>query len=313
MAVSGKFKRDKTGNTYIQNRSDADGEASLALLKMAGIDTSKVAYVAPGKSLKDHIHFDTGNKHGVVASLDDMTAYIDHHGEGSKNDTSSTEITYEALVGLGLLEKTRGLDQAVRLITQEDNRSFPNEEKYFKDHWHHTILGLLQFVKFPDLVKYFEQGKKPTDILNASELEDLGLTKKSEEVRKRVQASLDSMREIKDEGFIVHSEKYGDIAIDIGKKVNIGFLSARAMGMDGYVIWSPKSGSFFVSTKKPLDIKLAQGTKIRETMWIKPSRDVDGKALNISLNDIVAALGGNSDKNIGEGLKRFLQRKNKAA
>ncbi len=303
-AVSGKFKTDKEGNVYINNLSDTDGEGALALLKMAGVDTSHVKYVAPGKHLEDYINIDTGNQDGVVASLDNKTAFFDHHGKRSVNDTSSTELVYKSLTGLGLLEKTPALDKAVKLITQEDNRSFPNEEKYFKEHWHHTVLGLIQYIQLPKLVKFFEEGGSPTDILNESQLQSLGLLEKSREVKKRVKASLEAMEQIRQKGFVLHSKKYGDIAVDIGKRANIGFVAAKALGMDGYIIWSPKTQSFFVSTNKPMDIKLAQGQQIRETMWIKPAKNIDGQDLEISLQDIVNELNGS----VGDGLRKYLEK-----
>ena len=70
-----------------KNRSDADGEASLALLRMAGVDTDNVEYIGPGQTKKGAINIDTGNKHGIVASLEDRTAYFDHHSVESKNTT----------------------------------------------------------------------------------------------------------------------------------------------------------------------------------------------------------------------------------
>jgi hypothetical protein len=112
------------------------------------------------------------------------------------------------------------------------------------------------------------------------------------------------MKEIQSKGFVIHTRKYGDVAVDIGKRSNIGYLSAKALGMGGYIIWNPSTESFFVSTKNPLDIKLSQGVKIRETMWIKPAKDIDGENLKMKLQDIVNELGGS----VGEGLKEYLEK-----
>ncbi|MCX6723297.1 MAG: hypothetical protein NT094_04530, partial [Candidatus Staskawiczbacteria bacterium] len=89
-AVHGMEKFEK-GKVVLKNNSDLDGECSLALLRLAGIDTSEVEYVSKGDFRKDKINIDTGDQSGLVVKNKGKTAFFDHHGKESKNDTCATK------------------------------------------------------------------------------------------------------------------------------------------------------------------------------------------------------------------------------
>lgn len=58
-AVSGVLQFDpKEGKQVLRPFTDLDGRVALGVLKMAGIDTSKLTYVKPGEYLKGAINLD---------------------------------------------------------------------------------------------------------------------------------------------------------------------------------------------------------------------------------------------------------------
>lgn len=313
--LSGRVTTDKNGNTIIQNSTDLDGRSAMGILQLAGISTRGVKFVAPGGFEENAIAVDTSNKDGLTVDVvvsDNgvmeplLTASIDHHGPNSKNDSSATKIAYETVVSLGLLEKTPELDSVVEFVTHIDNRTFPNEEKFYKDAYR-TVLGMERFMSFGQLREYFKSGRKPTEILTPQELKDMNLKTYSEKEYEKIKASQRRLEEMREQGFVIATANYGKIAVDVsdGKNKTLpgGFMAAKAFGCGGYVIWSPQSESFFVSTVKPLEIMLPQGRKVRECMWIKARQQTE--PLSIKLETVLNALSGGKLSASGE-LKKVL-------
>ena len=303
------FINKETGEPDLKEHSDLDGEMSLELLRLAGIEP-KVEYVPQGEYRKNKINVDTGKRLGVVSQYGEKrlykTAWIDHHAPESKSNTSATKITYEALVGLGLLKRKEFLDKTIEFVTQMDNKTFPNEEKYFLDS-SRNMLGLYRFIDPGKLILFFKDKKKPADYLSDEDLKNQGLEKASEEQNKAVKASLRRLGEMRQECLIIPSEKYGNIAVDIGKKIPCGFDAAKFAGCGAYIIWSPERKSFFLSTVKhlPENFQLSQGEQMRETMWIKSMRDRND--LTITLEEILSTMTDGKLEPRG-ALKKYLEK-----
>ena len=318
-AVHGVLKKEaESGKRVLQCFTDLDGKASLGLLKLAKIKIKDVQYVIPGEFISGRINIDTGYKKGVVVEEEGLTAFFDHHAEESSADTSATSITYEVLTSLGLLEKEEYLDKLVEFVTQIDNNTFPDKHKYFKDSYR-TLLGLYRFIKFENLKDFFEEGLKPTDFLDfdiddqqKDLLRKFGLLYKDNkgqvidrlaEQKRIVVQSIKEIARMEKEGFIIPSEKYGKIAIDINKKVPAGADAAYAENCGVYLNWSPETKSFFICSMKELP-EFKQGIKVRGNMWIKPDHDLE--PLKISLREILMVLTDNELKPAGE-LKKYLE------
>lgn len=138
-----------------------------------------INYVAAGETLPGMIHIDTGHREGIAVD-EDASAFFDHHGPESGLDSSATKKVYEGLTSLGLLRKDDpSINKLVDFVTQIDNGTFPNAEKYFMN-FHCTVLGLERFIQFPNLYRFFQDGHQPTDILSRAELRKYGLERGSE-------------------------------------------------------------------------------------------------------------------------------------
>ncbi|MEK7075184.1 MAG: hypothetical protein AAB948_00080, partial [Patescibacteria group bacterium] len=304
-----RFGKDKkTGKNVILNATDLDGRASLGFLKLAGINTENIEYVAPGKFIEGRINLDTGDRHGIVVEDEGKTAFFDHHTDKSGRESSATKFTYQALTNLGLLKGNPVFEKLVEFVNQVDNRNYPEEEKYFKDSYR-TVLGLQKSVPFGKLLVFFRSNKKAHEILTDKELEEFGLEKESRRQKNVVEQSMKRLEEMEKEGLIVDAENYGKIAVDINKTIRGGFDAAKAHGCGGYIIWNPKENSFFLTTINSLvkDFNLSQGKRIRETMWIKPRND--NKPLDISLGEIINKLTNDKFSASGE-LKNYLDKEN---
>ncbi len=286
-AVHGKVVNGAEGKPEILNFTDLDGKCSLGLLKLAGIKTGDLKYLHPGGHLEGRINIDTGNRHGVILEEEGKTAFIDHHSDESGRASSATKFTYELLASLDLLKKEKYLDELVEFVTQLDNKTFPNEERYFKDSWH-TILGLDQFMQFKNLADYFKDGRKPTEILSEQDLKKIGgeqLVKRSKEQKQKVEDSLKELDRMEDRGLIFSTGRYGNVAVDIGKKVPAGFDAAKAHSCQTYIIWKPETKSFFISSTEEIENIFPQGIKVRKNMWIKPPSDP--APLTVKLGEIL--------------------------
>ncbi|PJA87001.1 MAG: hypothetical protein CO141_01795 [Candidatus Moranbacteria bacterium CG_4_9_14_3_um_filter_42_9] len=317
-AVHGNLQRDKrTGKMIFANYTDLDGKCALGLMELAGIKTKDIKYVRSSAYEEGRINLDTGDKEGVVADIEEKTAFIDHHGEKSKSDTSTAKKTYDLLVSLGLLQKTEYLDNLVNFVNQVDNADYPGVEKYFENSWR-TIAGLNRFCSFQALKYFFEKDKNPdpTRDLSEEELKKYGFiyVRKGKEAENRSKTQKDiaekskkALPEMERDGFIIQSDKYGKICVEVssGAEKNNpgGYIAAKSYGCNAYVIWNADSKSFFVSTDRELQEAFSQGKKIRDRMWIKPMHDKS--ELTATLSEILGKMTGGKFAPIGK-LKEYL-------
>jgi hypothetical protein len=315
-ALSGKVVKDDEGNVLIEKGTDLDARSSMGLFQLAGFDTSNTRIVNPSQAVRGRINVDTGDRHGVVVEDQGRTAYIDHHAPESEGDTSATKLAYELLTSSGLLKRDAYLDRLVDFVNHTDNKTYPNEEKYFKDSYR-TVLGLQRFLRFHQLVEYFKEGRNPTEILsdedfkkfnsylNDDELQHYDLIKRSQQQKETIEQAEKLLPEMEKNGLIINTNKYGKIAVDIDNKLRAGIDGAKWYGCGVYLAWNPNAKSFFVSTDgRPLQASFGDGKKIRNTMWIKPR--FDREPLKISLNDVLKSLADEGFEPSGD-LKIYLE------
>ena len=310
--VHGFAYLDKKGKVCVRQQTDLDAKTALALLKLGGIDTSSVKFVKPGEFRRGKINIDTSFTHGV--SADGKTGKIDHHGDRSGPDSSATKFVYEkVLLGLGLLEKEAYLDKLVAFVTMIDNKTYKFESSERFRESYRTMVGLQQKVTFEQLLTYCKHDGGFFETLSDEQLADLGLTKAAEDVKKKVEQSLEKMNMIIRQKDMVPSPKYGWIAVDFDQKVDLGVDAARAYGFKTYVSYDEKVNGFAISASQPMDIGFPQGFSMRQVMWMKPRTDPE--PLHVSLEEILNALtDGNIQVEDGD-LKDYLeeQRKKRAA
>jgi len=308
LAVHGVIERDKDGKVTIKNFTDLDGKCAIGILKLAGIKGSDIEYINPGTFKKGKTNIDTGGKHGFEVIEDEdgtVTIIGDHHSDQSGRDTSATKIFYETMLALRMVERTPALDKLVEFVTQIDNKTFPNEEKYYKESWH-TVLGLWRYFNFTTLLKYFESGKSPTDILTVDELFKYRLDKAALKQEKIVETSLAEMERMGKEGLIVPSQRYGRIAVDIGKKVPSGIDAVKYFGCKTYINWSPnKNGFFITSPERGVTDTFSQGFNVRKSMYLKPLADTS--PLTLTLGEVLNKMTDGQLAPSGE-LKEFLDK-----
>jgi len=311
-AVHGILGWDKeTKKIVLLPQTDTDGRCALGLFKMAGMNTDNIVYLPPGQTAPGRINIDTGDKEGVVTNYDvhdaeremETTAWLDHHAEESGPGQSATKRTYEALTGLGLLKREKYLDNLVNFVTQMDNRTFPDEEKYYQDSWH-TMLGLYRFMDFDKLLLYFKSGRRVTDILSPGHLVLLGVQERSEKQKELVEKSLELLPIMEKRGYIIKSPYYGRIAIDVGNNLPGGFIVAKAYGCDSYLVWGQRTNSFFFSSTHPIKHELPQGQKVRDKMWVKRR---GSERLIVTLGGVLKILTDDEFTPTGR-LKRYLDR-----
>lgn len=302
-AVHGKVLKDKeSGKLKVMKFTDLDGNASLGLLELAGIDTKNLEHKEPGKYTKGKINLDTGERHGVVIEDGGKTVFIDHHSDESGKDSSATRFTYDLLVSLGLLERQEYLDKLVEFVTQADNKTYPNEERYFKN-YSRNLFGLKDHIKFKHLVEFFKDGHQPHEVLQEKELKKMNLLQASKQKKSMVEKSLAELEAMKENGLIVKTPRYGQIAVDLNRKIPFGFDAIRHAGYQTYLSWSPADKSFFISSVLPITDYFAQGKNIRGTMWIKPP--IDETPLTVTLKDILMKMTDGQFQPTGE-LAEFL-------
>lgn len=250
-----------------------------------------------------------------------MTVYIDHHDpvESLGKNTCATKETYKLLVSMGLLKKEdQHLAKLVEFVNNEDNKLYYEKElrKNFLNS-PKTVLGLHPFIPFHKLEEFFRAGGNPLKPLTVKDLIKYGLRgirigkgkksmtliEKSEQIAERVKISIDELKKMEQEGFIINSNKYGKIAVDIGKRIPLMNDAARAFGCKGYVLWNPANKSFFITTVNIFEDELSQGEKRRDRMWSKPKDDE--AELKITLGEILNKMTDGKLEPEGE-LKKYL-------
>ena len=287
-AVHGIIAKDKkTGRPFVSGYSDLDGESSLALMQLAGINTAKVDCIKPGDFLEGKINIDTGGIEGVVYDQEGNTLIIDHHGETSGKESSAAKHVYKSLTDLGLLQKTEPLDRFVEFVTQSDNKTFPG---YDYRQSYQTMQGLDRFVKPDKLLDFCTEGRDPASVLSKEDLDKYGLKDASEKRKTIVERTPDEFKKMEEEGFVVDSERYGKIAVVVeGESVLSGGSDAAvACGCDSYVTFSPKEDTFFVSSVRDIpENDFFYGQKLRGTMWIDERMKDYPPVVKLSLDSIL--------------------------
>lgn len=308
LVVHGKLKKHKdTGEFYVDKKPDLDCKASLELIKMAkiDIDNKKIHYEREGGSVPGRINIDTGGMDGLVV-LEDGTVFLDHHGKESSNRTSATEKTLEVLIKAGLLKDLKFLRNLVSFVNKVDNFDYPKSyyENYFTNSWK-TLYGLSSMLDGHELRRFFEYRNEEGKSLNPGEPMDdelmrkigvVGVKKGKKEGtdkvinkpashKERVLKAKKELELMEKEGFIIDSERYGKICLNIDGRMNCGIDAAKAFGCDTYLAWNNNSNNFFISSlnRKNLEDDFTDGKNIRGTMWINP---LDNKR-NIALSEIL--------------------------
>lgn len=300
-AVHGFWK-----NGELNKNTDLDGKCCLELLRLAGFSKEAIGknleYIKQGKKKEGYINIDTGNKEGVVVEDFNVgkTAFIDHHDpEKSKSNSSAAMHVYQMLVDLGLLEKNEARDRMVEFVTMVDSGEYPEIEKNYFQNSHRTMIGLARFAKPAALIRFFEKDKNPDPLreLSDEELRLYGFITKtknrSEEQKNIADTSLEKLKKMEKDGFIVESEKYGRILVNIEDETNIGgnrnlpggYLAARAYGCPGYINWRPEENWFIISANVPIEGEFTQGLKVREVMVVKDGEPED--ILRVTLDEIL--------------------------
>ena len=229
----------------------------------------------------------------------------------------------------------------VTMLDNKSYLNDPRFDEYFKNYftgsWK-TILGLQGFIRSArnlELIENFFQGEKsakkstPRNLidvckeLDGETLEKLGFiyatqneTKKHEkdpnyEIKKKnlsevqqktVEAARQELERLEKAWFIIPSNKYGRIIVDIGGKLKPGIDLTRAYNCGAYILWSPEKKSFFINTLKPLEEKFDQGIGKRG-MWLKPVGDEE--ELTLKLGDVLTKMTDGKFEPTGE-LAEFL-------
>lgn len=271
-AVHGVLVFDpKEGRQVLKPFTDLDGKSALGILKLAGIDTSKLTYVRPGESIGGSINLDTGDKIGVVYDQETGTSYFDHHAKDAKEITSATKIMYETMIDLGKLKKTENMDKLVDFVTKLDNFKYP-PENFLKSH--KTILGLQRDLDFDKLAEYFKEHQSPTEELTPEQFEKYGLKEASEKQQKLVEESTQTMDKMEKEGKVIDTS-YGRILINEKNELKIGAPAAYTR-YDGIINYIPNISFAVMFKNKDINEKLLkeklgdkfQGKVIRGKMWI---------------------------------------------
>jgi hypothetical protein len=329
------------GQIVLRRFSDLDGKCAIALLGKAGIDISKVGYLTPGEKRQGQITIDSGNADGLVSdsveTVDpktgerkvEVTTVLDHHGPYSDRGTSATKSVYKVLTELGLLkfedEKDRkNYEKAVEWVTQTDNFSFPNMEKYFQTS-DRRMIGFLKshFITLNNLLNFADSGKEITDLLDEKDLRRFGLVRDiykkkkfvktidhTAERREVIKKTLESVAELEGEKWVVKTEDGKRFLVDTQDKIGgEGQWAAASRGFDGVIRYTPETHNFFVALNKgTFDKKtfagLSQGKLVRGSVFIKLA---GGEKLTVTLGDLVGRLAPKFEPEKETGLDKFLE------
>lgn len=320
LTVHGAVKKNGNGGWEIIEKSDLDGESCLKLLELAGItvDRSRINFVENGETADSGIIMDTSNSHGVSAQESGRKLVLDHHHpELSDRTTSATKFLYEALVGMGLLERKPYLEKYVEFVTRDDNKNFTDAEykKIFKD-YHRNLYGINRKLSLDQILELFEGGQDPMaplpetylksqKYLNPATKKEETLAQLSENMFKKIMTTKREIKRMEKQGFVVDTGKqnYGKILIDVKTLKSDGKYQPRISGdaggpiaafardFDTYISWSPNENSLAVFTKKKMSGDfLSQGRNTRGNMWTKNERDAE--PLKITLKEILSKLSG---------------------
>ena len=105
------------------------------------------------------------------------TVFIDHHGPDAKKGTSSAEITYKLLTGLGLLDEKKYpyLGKIAEFVTKADNADYDLTKGFFEEKFSRTLFGLRNNLSFEHLQSFFgNKNNNQWDVLDDRILEKNG-------------------------------------------------------------------------------------------------------------------------------------------
>ncbi|MFA6421928.1 MAG: hypothetical protein WCV92_00790 [Candidatus Buchananbacteria bacterium] len=305
--------------------SDLDGEACLGLLKIAGIDVGGVKFVEKGQSTPGAINFDTGNKDGI--SLMGDTIFLDHHGENSRQESSATKVTFEALAGLGLLESSPAINKLVEFVTKSDNLDFPLDKLSRADfnNFPKTLWGLKSgFKKQAGFQRLWDFMQKHPEVGFSEPLSD-GLLKELVEVDdKKVKDDLETeietqktivegtderFEKLKENGFIIESgeDGYGNIVVSLlgrrGSEENAvpgRIEEVKAHDCNCLITYNESENNLTVNTDREIEFKLPEGMAIRGRMWIlEGDRQAKKEAFGrITLRQVIEGVTGKKIKDL---------------
>ena len=220
---------------------------------------------------------------GLVVKDGGKTMFIDHHGPDAQRGTSSAELTYKILTGLGLLKQEKYLDEMVKFVTNLDNADYVKtlNKDFFKNEFGKTLPGLRKFITYDNLCAFFKKKKNPWLPLSEYDLKSLGKAQEgnktileiSEGQQKTAKESVNNLEKMEKDGLVVESERYGKIVVDLNSAVFLGFDAVAACGYDTYIKWIPKNNHFSIYSTKEITDKFSQGILVRGKMWLKETLD----------------------------------------
>lgn len=279
-----------------------------------------------------------------------LTIFFDHHGPYSDKETSATKVVYETLCELGLLKfrddkERQAYEAMVDFVTRMDNFNSPDLKKYMaktlaemkdrdpkvRDRAGRRMLDLYRFISPEKLLQFFQDGKKPTDVLSDGELRKYGLiyeverinkaTGKKEKVtinrliekRKTLAKREKDIDELRRTGWVILAEGGETYLCDIKNRLMGGDaqLIAEAKGLTGIINYNPETHGFFVARSQgefnpKIFEDLPQGKLIRGSMFLHPP---GREKLQVTLGDLIERLRSPKWKPApGSELGRFLER-----
>ncbi len=333
-----------------RKKTDLDGKCALGLFQwISGFNINfkeDVHYIRPGTIEEGRVMVDTSAKGGPRAGVSsnyrvnnetntvewDTTTIIDHHDPESEINTSATRWVYKALSRAGLIDKSQYLDvdgnyyldNLVQFVTDMDNYTFPDQEKYF-DSGDRRLVGLWKFATWVGLNKFFKDKRDPTEILSDDDLKKYGFifskTKNGRPVTGKdgqpeivnfqkkqsliIEKSKEQIKTAEEEGFTISSSgHFGKIYINVSGLAG-GYEAIRAAGYDTYIVWMPKHNYFFLSCKDgfPTDFNPGDGDKVRKRMWM--AEEDREEPLRISLLELLKKMVGDEFNPSGKLLERI--------
>lgn len=316
---------EENGEEKTLTHSDLDGEMAIELFRLAGADLNykRIKYLEQGKYEEDKLTLDSGNGHGFVVKGKDKdhpfgrTFLMDHHGEESGDDLSTTEIVYRVLVSFGFPRKER-IEKLVEFVNNVDNMTGVFRDPQAILNSPRTLVGLSPLFRANEIAELMvKKGKNPTDEITEDDVKDYRrkrdvidektgektgkkeiiplwpiLVERSKELMESDNESRDLLKKMEGEGLIIDTS-YGKALIDIEGKINkrIFAASGYAIHIKWYPHDDPKKIRYFISGM-PREVSLSEGMRIR-SMWLKPTEDRN-KETKITLADVVRALAGDN-------------------
>ncbi|MFA5961858.1 MAG: DUF362 domain-containing protein [Parcubacteria group bacterium] len=333
---------EKTGQIYVEKRSDLDGESFLKILELAGmsVDRSKVNFVAPGEASDSGLIGDTSGKHGVIAEEKGKRVTYDHHSKESTRDTSATKFLYKALVKLKFFDDDQKayLDNYVKFVTKFDNLNFtPEEEGEIYANYHKNLYGLASKMSVEDVLELIKKGTNPNKSLQMDYLKSHTFINPKDGKAKTLAEFSHRLKEQKDNGekeipklgkrgFVVDTgdDRFGKVLIDTMKKSGkmqwqnkisgdnvTKQLTAFQGGYGALITWSPQENKFYVSTRREMNDEsipggFSQGINVRGHLLTNGGGN--GEPVNPRfLQEILGKLAGRENFQIEGALKKAIE------